>query len=152
MRDEQNVEVRFSRPIPGVSAAWVKKIILGTLAFEKNKNRRVGAYLTDDAKIHQINKRYLKHDTATDVIAFWFEGTLLTEKERNFLGDIVASVETAKRVAKEMKITFKEELARYLVHGTLHLLGYDDKKPKNKKVMRCRQERIVKRLCTAAER
>ncbi|OIO37189.1 MAG: rRNA maturation RNase YbeY, partial [Candidatus Omnitrophica bacterium CG1_02_46_14] len=90
-------------------------------------------------------------DTATDVIAFWFEGTPLTEKERNFLGDIVASVETAKRVAKEMKITFKEELARYLVHGTLHLLGYDDKKPKNKKVMHCRQEWIVDQLCTEEE-
>ena len=68
------------------------------------------------------------------------------------LGDVAVSIDTAKQMAGKLKIPFKEELTRYLVHGTLHLLGYDDKKPRDKKIMHRRQEWIVNQLCTNAER
>ena len=146
------IEVKFGRPSRGISAAWVGRVVRATLAFEKQKGRLVSVFLTDDREIRKINKRYLDHNTATDVISFWFEDGPLTEKGSGCLGDLVVSVETAGRVAKEMAIPFKEELARYLVHGTLHLLGYNDKAPKDKKVMHRRQEWILDQLCTRAER
>ena len=90
--------------------------------------------MTDDRRIRKINKQFLNHDYATDVIAFPMGAGC---------GDIVVSVDTAKRFAKELGIPFHEELARYLVHGTLHLLGYDDKKEKDRVKMHARQEKIL---------
>ena len=89
--------------------------------------------LTDDRRIRAINKRFLKHDYATDVVSF-------------DTGDIVVSAEYARRYARENGIPFREELARYLVHGTLHLLGYDDKKKKDFKEMHARQEKLLKKI------
>ena len=87
--------------------------------------------ITDDRRIRAINKRYLKHDYATDVVSF-------------DTGDIVVSVDTARRFAKELGIPAREELARYLVHGTLHLLGYVDKNKKDHALMHGRQEKLLK--------
>ncbi len=146
------IEVRWGNPARSRSTGWVKRVVKSTLAFEKQKNRSVSIFLTNDREIRKINKRYLGHDRATDVISFWLEPGQLTEKERDYLGDLAVSVETAKRVAKQRTIPYKEELARYLVHGTLHLLGYDDTRPRVKKIMHRRQEWILNRLCTDAER
>ena len=149
------IEVRFAPNARGISAAWVKSVVRASLAFENKKGRSVSVFLTGDKEIRKINKRFLKHDYTTDVISF---GTVVGAPRRNaptesgYLGDLVVSVETATRVAKEIAIPFKEELARYLVHGTLHLLGYNDKKPKDKKLMHRRQEWILERLCTSQER
>ncbi len=90
--------------------------------------------MTDNRGIRKINKRFLKHDYATDVIAFNY----------GEMADIVVSVEMAKKVAKELGISFKEELARYLIHGVLHILGYDDKSFAKRKIMHARQEEILK--------
>ncbi|OGW83493.1 MAG: rRNA maturation RNase YbeY [Omnitrophica bacterium RIFCSPHIGHO2_02_FULL_51_18] len=96
----------------------------------------VSVLLTDDREIRKINKRFLNHNYATDVIAFGLD-------EEPLLGDIVVSVERARAVAKELGIPFKEELARYLVHGMLHLLGYEDKPKKKYDRMHKRQEKIL---------
>ena len=135
-----SVEVRFEPALPGVSGAWVKKVVSGALKAEKAHGRSVSVWITDDRRIRGINKKHLKHDYATDVISFG------SGEKTGFLGDLVASAPTARRVAKELDIPFKEELARYLVHGTLHLLGYDDQKPKDFSEMHARQEGILKCL------
>lgn len=98
--------------------------------------------MTDNRKIRQINKKFLKHDYATDVISFGAG----PGPESDYLGDLVVSVDMAKSFSKELKISFKEELARYLIHGTLHLLGYDDQKPADKKKMFSRQELILSKI------
>ena len=146
------VEVRFGSSACGLRASWVKRVVTSTLKFEKISGRTISVFMTNDRQIRKINKLYLDHDYATDVISFWFKTSRLVKKEADHLGDLVVSVETAKSVAKEMGIPFKEELARYLVHGTLHLLGYNDKKVRDKKRMYRRQEWIVDQLCTSAER
>lgn len=131
------VEISAEIVIKGFSLSWARKVIIKTLEFEGGKVFRVSVLLTGDRRIRGLNKKYLNHDYATDVIAFGLE--------RN-LGDIVVSVERARAVAKELKIPFKEELARYLVHGTLHLLGYEDKPLRKYKKMNARQETILKRF------
>jgi probable rRNA maturation factor len=141
---QNDIEIRFQKRYLGVDARWVRRILLKTLAYEKKRNSALSVFLTDDKEIRKINKRYLNHDYATDVISFWLKKEHLAGSESKYLGDLVVSVETAKNTAKEMRIFFKEELARYLVHGTLHLLGYDDKKPVDKKRMCARQENILR--------
>ena len=133
------IEVKLDSGIRGIRISWVQKIVNAALALEKKKNLRVGVLLTDNRRIRRINKHHLGHDYATDVISFGLD-------EAGYLGDLAVSVQTAKEFARELGIPVKEELARYLVHGTLHLLGYDDKKPKDKKKMHTRQEKILTRI------
>lgn len=133
------IEVRFEPPFRGVTILWVKRVVSKTLVLEKIKEAKVGVLLTNDRRIRSINKKYLNHDYATDVIAFGLN-------ENELLGDVVVSVEMAKNTARELKIPFKEELARYLVHGTLHLLGYEDKPKEKHDKMHTRQEQILKNI------
>ena len=129
------VEVKFSKRINGVSASWTRKIIFETLLTEKVSNFTVSVYVTDNREIRRLNKTHLRHDYATDVISFKLEENL---------ADIVVSFEKAKEMALELGIPFKEELARYLVHGTLHALGYRDKNKADYKRMVKRQESVLK--------
>jgi probable rRNA maturation factor len=92
----------------------------------------------DDKEIRRLNKRHLGHDYATDVIAFPFEAPLV--------GDVVVSVETARRQADELGHPLLDELLTLAAHGTLHLMGYDDHKPAEKAKMFRRQDAIVSRI------
>jgi probable rRNA maturation factor len=140
------IEVRFAAGAKKLNAAWIKKVVARTLRAEKAKRRSVSVLLTNDRAIRKINREYLKHDTATDVIAFGSGPGTRVPAESDHLGDVVVSVQTARAVSKELKIPFCEELARYLVHGTLHLLGYDDEAKKDKMRMEARQEHILRKL------
>ena|SRR3989338_1953188 len=133
------IDVSFDRAVAGFSAGRVRNVIGAVLKKEKAVKDRLGVRITDDRVIRRINKKFLDHDWATDVISFGFD-------EPDFLGDVAVSAETARRMARELKIPFAQELARYLVHGALHLLGYDDKAPAKRKKMHRRQEAILKEL------
>ncbi len=133
-----DVDVRFGRRGLGVSKTWVQRIISQTLRIERRIGFKVGVLLTDNRGIQKINREFLKHDAATDVISFGLGP--------ESLGDIVVSVQMAKAMAKKLGISFREELARYLVHGTLHLLGYRDKVFRDKTKMWKKQEFILRGL------
>ena len=87
--------------------------------------------ITDDARIRRLNKKYRRIDRATDVLSFEM-------RERGMLGDIVISVDSAKRNAKRFGVTFGSEVGRLAVHGALHLLGFDH----SKKIDRDRMRKI----------
>ena len=89
------------------------------------KDTELSILITDDKEIRKLNKKYRRKDKATDVLSFApaeAEGFVCL---KHILGDIVISAETAKRQAKEFKVSFTEEFSRLLIHGVLHLLGYD---------------------------
>lgn len=73
---------------------------------------------TGDAEIRELNRTYRSIDKPTDVLSFPTDDAAL-------IGDVVVSLETARRQALDYDATFTEELARLLVHGALHLMGYD---------------------------
>ncbi len=125
------IEVVF-RTKAGVSKTWVRRVIEKVLRAEK-KRADLSILVTGDREIRKINKRFLRHDFATDAISF-------------STGDIVVSSDTARRYAREHGLAYREELARYLVHGTLHFLGYDDKKKKDYERMHKRQEALLKKV------
>ncbi len=129
----------------GVSAAWAKRAVAAALQAEKASRRTVTVLLTGDAEIRRVHREHMDDDTPTDVISFPIDAKS-PEGKSGYLGDVVASFDTARRVSRELGIPYREELARYLVHGTLHLLGYDDMKPADKKKMHARQEIIVSKL------
>ena len=106
----------------------IKKWI--TNRIEKEFKKSVGDinfYFTDDSEILEINKKYLTHNYYTDIITFNYC------TENSISGDIVISVDTVKSNAKDYNVTFENELHRVIVHGILHLIGFDDSTEKLKK-------------------
>jgi probable rRNA maturation factor len=82
-------------------------------------------------QIITINKEYLNHNYSTDIITFNYSGS-----NKNLDGEIFISVDDAKINAKVYNNSLKEELARLVIHGILHLIGYDDKKKSDFKKMK----------------
>jgi probable rRNA maturation factor len=83
--------------------------------------------ITDDATIHDLNRQWRHKDRPTDVLSFsQVEGLCPgAPSEEQLLGDVVISLETAARQAKELGHSLEQEVQRLLVHGVLHLLGHD---------------------------
>lgn len=123
-------------------------------------NVELSILLTDNAEIKYLNKQYLKKDKPTDVLSFPMIGGRWREAvDRKkiipyptsliphpvLLGDVVISVETAKLQAKENGVSINKEIARLLIHGILHLIGYDHEKG-HKEALRMRkgEERLLK--------
>lgn len=87
-----------------------------------------------DNYILDVNIRYLHHDYFTDVITFdYCEGNKLS-------GDLFISIDSVRENAIEFGTEFDEELHRVIVHGLLHLIGYDDHTPEEQKVMRAKED------------
>ena len=115
------INQNLSQKIPsGPLRKYLQKIsvVLGL------ENQEINFQFVSDQEIRHTHKKYLHHNYATDVLAFEM-------KEQGILGDVMISVETANRQAKEQKHTLLKELQILCVHGWLHLLGYRDKKKKD---------------------
>ncbi|MDP4266783.1 MAG: rRNA maturation RNase YbeY [Bacteroidota bacterium] len=83
-----------------------------------------------DKYLYEINKKYLNHDTLTDIITFDYS-------EKNLIsGDLLISIERVEENAKEFSNSFEAELLRVIIHGVLHLLSYNDKTENEKREMR----------------
>ncbi len=86
--------------------------------------------ITNDKEISKINKEFLQRDSVTDVIAFNYnEGRIIN-------GEIYISKDTVKRNAYNYKVSLREEILRVMIHGILHLCGYNDKSKKEKDIMK----------------
>jgi probable rRNA maturation factor len=85
----------------------------------------VSLVLTDDGQIREINRTYLKRDRPTNVISFAMQDGEYGALHPEMLGDIVISVETALRDADSAGITLMDELEFLMIHGLLHLIGYE---------------------------
>ena len=81
--------------------------------------------LTTDHEIQQLNSQYRGKDSATDVLSFPMNEQLVAKDAVRQLGDVVISLETAEKQAKELGVFLEQEVLRLLIHGLLHLLGYD---------------------------
>ena len=102
--------------------------------------------LTTDEHIRELNHRYRDLDEATDVLSFsqLEDGEApLGDYEEGLLGDVVISVETAKRQAKAAKKTMQQEVEWLLAHGVLHLLGYDHAQDSDCERMFARQAELL---------
>ncbi len=96
--------------------------------------------IVDDPTIRSLNKQYLDHDYETDVISFVLE---CDEDLGSLAGQLIVSTDTAGRMATEIGGTMQEELLLYVIHGTLHLVGYDDKEPTEASEMREAEKRYL---------
>lgn len=93
----------------------------------------VSIAIVDDPTIHELNREHLEHDWPTDVISFVFE---FDEETGAVEGEIIASVDTARRLAEQAGWQTEDELLLYITHGLLHLAGLDDIEPDEQLEMR----------------
>jgi len=98
----------------------------------------VNCVFCSDEYLLKINKKHLKHNFLTDIITFDF-----SEKKNQIEGDLYISVDRVKDNAKKYKDTFLDEITRVVLHGLLHLIGYNDKTEKEKKRMRVLENKYV---------
>lgn len=96
----------------------VLDVIYKELNDSRLEEREISLLLADDETIQELNKSYRNMDKPTDVLSFEIESDTM-------LGDIIISVETAKKMAIEYSISLNREIAFLFIHGILHLLGYD---------------------------
>ncbi len=89
------------------------------------ENIELSVLITNDAKIRELNYNYREQDKSTDVLSFPQEEDAIDENGNRLLGDVVLSAETAKKQAEEHHLTLDQELMLLIIHGVLHLLGYD---------------------------
>ena len=103
----------------------------------------LGICLVSPVKMTWLNHTYLGHAGSTDVITFNYASA---KSSGRLHGEIFISVEDAKRQAREFRATWTEEIVRYLVHGVLHLLGYEDSAANPRRRMKKEEERHLKAL------
>jgi probable rRNA maturation factor len=164
------IDIANNQSLLEVDEEQLRDVITKTLSAEQAIGAEVSVALVDDATIHELNKRHLQHDYPTDVISFLFDCEQVDAKETRFFqktgfleqrdnsmhtprgrgkridGEIVVSAETALDRADECGFSPAQELMLYVVHGLLHLLGYDDTSDTEVELMRAR-ERAILQLC-----
>ena len=114
---------------------------------EDVNNGVVNIIIVDNKKIREINKEYRKIDKETDVISFALEDDdTFIELPIRVLGDIYISIDRVKLQAKDYGHSEKREICFLVVHGILHLLGYDHMNTSDEKVMFSKQDKILDEL------
>ena len=109
----------------------------------KNESRKPGSInfiFTSDENILNINKEYLSHDNFTDIITFNYCDDDVVN------GDIFISIDTVKNNSERFDVSFINELHRVMIHGVLHLVGYDDKNDDQKKIMKEKENEYLERF------
>jgi probable rRNA maturation factor len=94
----------------------LKRLAQTILAEKKSQGKTISIIFVDNEYIRQLNRKYLKRNRITDVLAFPFEN--------DFLGEVYVCRQRTKKQAKEFGLTEKEEIFRLVDHGVMHLLGY----------------------------
>jgi len=117
-----------------------KKLIEKVIRNEKKVPGDLSFIITSDASLIEINREFLDHDYFTDVIAF------SDSVNKTINGEIYISIDTVKSNSNNYKVSLREELIRVMIHGILHLCGYDDNTAKRKAVMREKEDAWLKKL------
>ena len=112
------------------------------------KEAEVSVVFVDDEYIRHLNRQYRGVDSPTDVLSFaMLEGEPLAGKEEELiLGDVVVSLPAAQRQSAEYGHSLAREVAYLIVHGVLHLLGYDHQTAEQKQAMRAKEEAVLEKL------
>jgi probable rRNA maturation factor len=134
VRNRQSLQ-RINLPLFRQIARGLVTDLLPTSAYE------LGVYLVSSTEMADLNETFLNHSGSTDVITFAY-----TNNEQMLSGEIFISIEDAIAQAREFATNWPSEIVRYLIHGVLHLKGYNDLSPGERRVMKRRENRLLEQL------
>lgn len=147
--DDENVFfVEISEDITektGIDEELVVRIIEDTVKIKYSENMVTDITFVDRETIRSLNREYRHIDSETDVLSFPLKEGDFSEFSQSLLGDVVICPDYVEDNAKNNKIDFKEELIRVIIHGVLHLLGYDHAGESEKAEMFGIQEDLLKK-------
>jgi probable rRNA maturation factor len=133
------VEISDTQGHMKVDRSAISALVRSVLSVEKRESATISIALVDNATIHVVNRMHLDHDWPTDVISF----PLSDPDEPVLAGELVVSTEMALSCALERDVEPLDELALYVVHGLLHLCGFDDKSDAEVRMMRQREHEVL---------
>ena len=150
---EINISVEQKLKV-SLEEGWLQRIALRTLEAEGiTSAAEMGLVITDSKTVQKLNRTYRGKDQPTDVLAFHMSPDTIQESELRFigppdgvrhLGEVVISYPQAVKQAQEQGHSVAQELALLIVHGVLHLLGYDHELPEEEQQMKVRENEILK--------
>lgn len=106
-------------------------------------NVELSVKLVDDEEIRHLHRQWMNLDSPTDVLSFEQDGPEAIKASGGHLGDVVVSLDTAAQQARDYAVTLEAEVTLLAVHGTLHLLGYDDREEADRHEMRAAERLYV---------
>lgn len=141
------IEIQVAKEFTeAVAEDWLRLAALAVLAHqEKPHDSDITIVVSDDRQLQELNHQYLGIDEPTDVLSFASDA-VNPESSRAYLGDVIISYPKAKAQAEERGHAETEELQLLVVHGCLHLLGFDHDTPANKAQMWLAQDEILSTL------
>jgi len=130
------------RALP-VNTRVLRRITLRALELLGGGAWDLGICLLGPREMARLNEQFLRHSGVTDVITFDYGPAPARQAE------IFICPDEARRQARQFRTTWQGELARYVVHGLLHLAGYDDRKPADRRRMKLEENRLVREVTRA---
>ena len=122
------VDIHFQTDAHRLNSTWIRSGVEAVIKGEgRNVDTKVNLIFVDDVFIQDMNRTYLGKDRPTDVISFLLE--------EDILGEVYVSLDTAQSQSITYRVPFQEEVARLVIHGVLHLLGYTDSTDDERKIM-----------------
>ena len=146
-----DIEVAQRHRHLALDSALIEQVVVAALKQEQVTSAEISVAFVDDAEIQRINREFLRHDHPTDVISFPLQPADGPAAEssgpaRRIEGELVVSLDTARRVAESHGWSLEAEVILYVVHGLLHLCGHDDQTASARSAMRCREREILSTL------
>lgn len=132
--------------LPEIDASRVRARARGVLKALRHTHSELSVALVDDAEMRELNGTWRDKPRPTDVLSFSMLEGEGAEHRRRLLGDVVISIETARRQARTRHRSLDDELTRLLIHGTLHLLGFDHERDDDARAMRKEERRVFRAL------
>lgn len=130
----------------GVDGRALKRTLRTLLHAVDQSNASISLSLVNDSAIREMNRAHRRVDSPTDVLSFPIDDppvSSMTDAPERMLGDIVISLDTARRQASDYDATLQAELYRLLIHGLLHLLGHDHMKAPERARMEAQERRLA---------
>lgn len=149
------IDISCQPNLPAIDRDRLHQAIIHGLKIERVESAVLSVTIVDNATIHRLNNSHLQHDYPTDVISFQLESTppphevsdqTLRSNGAGIEGEIVISAEYAAEEAPKCGWTTQDELTLYAIHGMLHICGYDDLDPAERRIMRARERAVLEGL------
>ena len=136
------IAIHSQQEVVTIDRGRMREVARTVLEGEGETQAQISLAFVDNETIHRLNKRYLDHDEPTDVLSFPLSGA----NAKKLSGELVIGVEVGLEQAQERSHDVEAELALYVVHGLLHLCGYDDHDDEDRTAMRERERHYLKQL------
>lgn len=148
----ESISIEQDHPSRRLDDAVLRQLIRHVLAAEEATPVHLSVVLAGHELVRRLNQKYLDHDYNTDVLSFSLQtGPGLSDAENEGVeGEVYVDLDTAAERHEEFDTSFEQETCRYVVHGVLHLLGYDDATESGQETMRQKEDQYLDAVISGA--